>query len=157
MHLCGHAALFDIRDRGGDIIRKGAFATAHAPVPLLWQHDPARRIGTAHLLFEDGEGLFVEAAISASGGTAQAAARMLADGRVTGLSFGYRVRDARPGPPARGGMPTRELTAVELVEISLVTNPMQPAARVCRIIGADGVARVPGPFKPQQTRPDKGV
>jgi uncharacterized protein len=47
----------------------------------------------------------------------------LKEGTVRGLSFGYRVREAAGESP-------RELMAVELVEVSLVTFPMQPKARV---------------------------
>ena len=55
----GHAALFDVRDRGGDVIRGGAFGDAAAPLPLLWQHDPLRRIGTVEAVAEDAAGLRV--------------------------------------------------------------------------------------------------
>jgi hypothetical protein len=48
---------------------------------------------------------------------------LLKEGAVGGLSFGYRVREARGEAP-------RELTELELVEVSLVTFPMQPKARV---------------------------
>lgn len=48
---------------------------------------------------------------------------MLGDGAVSGLSFGYRVREAQADA-------NRELTDLELVEVSLVTFPMQPGARV---------------------------
>jgi hypothetical protein len=50
---------------------------------------------------------------------------------MDGLSFGYRVRASGDGAPGRGGRPTRELTALDLVEVSLVARPMQPRARVC--------------------------
>ncbi|MEK6542742.1 MAG: HK97 family phage prohead protease, partial [Pseudomonadota bacterium] len=43
MKFTGYAALFDVADRGGDVIRRGAFGDAGAPIPLLWQHDPKRR------------------------------------------------------------------------------------------------------------------
>jgi uncharacterized protein len=43
---------------------------------------------------------------------------------VGGLSFGYRARAFR-----RDGA-GRELTAIDLFEVSLVTHPMQFAARV---------------------------
>jgi HK97 family phage prohead protease len=45
-------------------------------------------------------------------------------GAIDGLSFGYRVKAASP---ARNG---RRLERLELVEISLVTFPMQGEARV---------------------------
>ena len=130
MRLAGYAALFDVRDRGGDTVRQGAFAGAKAPVPLLWQHDPARRIGTVTALHEDERGLRVEAVIDGRGGCAKAAAAMLGEGEVGGLSFGYRVRDGREGPPGPGGIRTRELRALDIVEVSIVARPMQPGARV---------------------------
>jgi hypothetical protein len=51
------------------------------------------------------------------------AAALLGAGAVSGLSFGYRVREAKGAGP-------RELVDLELVEVSLVTFPMQPKARV---------------------------
>ena len=65
MRLAGYAAIFDAPDRGGDIVRKGAFArAATAGLPLLWQHDTARRIGFVESLSEDERGLRVIAQIA---------------------------------------------------------------------------------------------
>ena len=65
MRLAGYAAIFDAPDRGGDIVRKGAFArAAKAGLPLLWQHDTARRIGFVESLSEDERGLRVIAQIA---------------------------------------------------------------------------------------------
>lgn len=114
MKFAGYAAIFDRPDCGGDVVRKGAFASAPAGgLPLFWQHDTGQRIGTVEHLAEDTRGLRVIA--------------QLADGCSVapgqGLSFGYRVRAARKGK-------FRELTDLELIEVSLVTQPMQPLARV---------------------------
>jgi phage head maturation protease len=49
---------------------------------------------------------------------------LLERGKVDGLSFGYRVREAK----SVGGL--RELIALDLVEVSLVAQPMQKLARV---------------------------
>jgi phage head maturation protease len=43
------------------------------------------------------------------------------------LSFGYRVSAGRALPTGR------ELQAVDLFEVSLVTHPMQPLARVLMV------------------------
>lgn len=126
MRFAGYAALFDRIDRGGDIVRPGAFARAIAEgraVPLLWQHDPARPIGTIERIAEDGRGLRVIGRITGATRTAREAAAMLREGAVDGLSFGYRVRAAEHRT-------NRELTDLDLVEVSLVTLPMQPRARV---------------------------
>jgi len=114
--FAGYAAVFDVPDRGGDVVRRGAFGRA-GPVPLLWQHNGAP-VGTIERLAEDRRGLRVIGHVSAPE-LAEAVAR----GAVTGLSFGYRVT------AARGGV-RREIEGLDLVEISLVTRPMQPLARV---------------------------
>lgn len=132
MRFAGYAAVFDTVDKGGDIIRRGAFADALKPgaergIPLLWQHRPDRPIGRIEHLSEDGRGLRVIARLHPHAGEA---ARAVQTGAVRGLSFGYRVR-------ASIGSTPRELTALDLVEVSLVTHPMHPAARVHAVEGAN--------------------
>ena len=134
MRFAGYAALFDRVDRGGDIVRPGAFARAVAAgparVPLLWQHEPDRPIGRIERIAEDGRGLRVIARLAEGSAAGRDAAALLRDGAVGGLSFGYRVKGKRDGPH-------RELTDLDLVEVSLVTFPMQPAARV-HAVAEDG-------------------
>ena len=125
LRFAGYAAVFDRPDRGGDVVRAGASARSLArggPVPLLWQHDAARPIGRIDYLKEDKRGLRVIARLS-EGRAGREAAALLKEGAVRGLSFGYRVRAAHGDAP-------RELTELDLVEVSLVTLPMQPKARV---------------------------
>ena len=133
MRFAGYAAVFGHADRGGDVVRAGAFARAvgrgAAAVPLLWQHEAGRPIGRIEYLREDKRGLRVIARLS-EGAAGKEAAALLRDGAVGGLSFGYRVREARGEKP-------RELTDLELVEVSLVTFPMQPKARVHAVETAD--------------------
>ncbi|MCA3255754.1 MAG: HK97 family phage prohead protease [Alphaproteobacteria bacterium] len=133
--LAGYAAVFDVRDRGGDVVRRGAFAGALAAggagVPLLWQHDAARPIGRVTRIGEDRRGLRVVAEIEERAADGANAAALLRAGAVDGLSIGYRVKRAR-GRPGGG----RELIDVELIEVSVVTFPMQPLARVLGLSGA---------------------
>ena len=126
MRFAGYAAIFDRPDRGGDVIRKGAFLGSlqqGGGVPLLWQHRPGAVIGRIEHLSEDRRGLRVIAELG-EGAEAARAARLVRSGRLDGLSFGYRVREAERS----GGL--RELRELELVEVSLVAEPMQPRARV---------------------------
>ena len=82
---------------------------------MLLGHDARRQIGTIDDLREDARGLRIIAACAG------------AQVRVgQGLSFGYRVRRAHRS--ACGAY--RELTQLDLIEISLVAQPMQPLARV---------------------------
>lgn len=124
MRLAGYAALFGIPDAARDMILPGAFAATLAGrterLPLFWQHRPSQRIGWVETVSEDDRGLRVVATIDP--GTRPAA--LLGEGAVNGLSFGYRAKDFRHTPQGR------ELRAVELFEVSLVTRPLQHGARV---------------------------
>jgi len=111
----GYAALWDRVDRAGDVFRAGAFGAART-VPLLWQHRGAP-VGVAAVR-EDATGLRIQGQLTDRG-----LAAMVRDGRLTGLSVGYR-------PPVAARGRARELIRVRLVEVSLVPVPMQPAARV---------------------------
>jgi HK97 family phage prohead protease len=115
--FAGYAALFDIADAAGDVIRPGAFAKALAEtseVPLYWQHRPERRIGAIERLEEDSRGLRVIAKLDPT----------VRPRDATGLSFGYRARGFRKLPAGR------LLEDIDLLEVSLVTHPLQHLARV---------------------------
>ncbi|WP_017672469.1 HK97 family phage prohead protease [Blastomonas sp. AAP53] len=122
VRFAGYAALFDRIDRGGDIVRRGAFtgSLGGGGLPLLWQHRPDRLIGRIEHASEDRRGLRVIAALDDGATEALAALR---SGAVMGLSFGYRVRKAMGSHP-------RELIDLDLVEVSLVSVPMMPGAKV---------------------------
>lgn len=125
MRFAGYAALFGTRDAARDAIRPGAFArwlsTRIAPLPLFWQHRPDQQIGWVEHMAEDAHGLRVIAAIDNPQG---GAGRALLRGAVTGLSFGYRARHTNHTPEGR------DLLAVDVFEVSLVTHPLQHGARV---------------------------
>lgn len=116
VRFAGYAAVFDRADRGGDVVRPGAFGPV-GPVPLLWQHKGAP-VGVIEAIGEDARGLRVIGRVEDP-----RLAALVAEGAVAGLSFGYRVEAARQGM-------VRELTRLRLIEVSLVAQPMQPLARV---------------------------
>lgn len=120
VRFAGYAAVFDRADNGGDVVRAGAFAESlkrAADIPLLLQHKGAP-IGRIEHLSEDKRGLRVIARLDAR------ASELVKRGKMAGLSFGYRVREAR----SAAGL--RELIELDLVEVSLVARPMQKLARV---------------------------
>ena len=125
LRIAGYAALFDIADGAKDTIRRGAFANTLAnrrePIPLYWQHQPDQQIGQVELVEEDTKGLRVVARID---NPQSRAVHDLLGQRINGLSFGYRARGYHRS--AEG----RVLEEVDLFEISLVTHPLQPGARV---------------------------
>ncbi len=128
----GYASLFGLADQGGDIVRAGAFAASLARlaakgerVRMLWQHDPARPIGVWDEIREDGRGLWVKGRLLPEVAQAREAMTLISAGAMDGLSIGYRTVSAERDAKGR-----RLLTEVELWEVSLVTFPMLPDARL---------------------------
>ncbi len=134
----GYASVFGRADRGGDVVEKGAYAAslkaiadAGGRVKMLWQHDPAQPIGVWDEVYEDNRGLYVKGRLLADVALAREAAALLEAGAIDGLSIGYRTLKA-----TKDDMGRRRLSELELWEVSLVTFPMLPDARV----GAKGEA-----------------
>ncbi len=62
LRFAGYASVFDRIDRGGDIVRAGAFRQSldrNGKIPLLWQHQQGRVVGKIEHLAEDARGLQV--------------------------------------------------------------------------------------------------
>ncbi len=116
----GYAAVFGHPDLSGDVIRAGAFSRSlrSGLPPMLLQHRAGAIVGRWVRLVETGRGLFVRGLIES-----ETAAQLARDG-LDGLSIGFRPRVW--ADRAAGG---RLLADIELVEVSLVAQPMQPAAR----------------------------
>ncbi len=130
--IAGYASLYGAADQGGDVVQAGAYgaslaalATAGGSVKMLWQHDPARPIGVWDEVREDARGLFVRGRLLTEVQAGREALALLKAGAIDGLSIGYRTRRAEKA--AAGG---RLLHEIELWEVSLVTFPMLPEARV---------------------------
>ncbi|MEQ1619685.1 MAG: HK97 family phage prohead protease [Terricaulis sp.] len=127
MMIEGYASLFGIADQMGDVVRAGAFAVSlqrrSEKLPMLVEHE--RRLLAGHWCFarEDGRGLYVRGAISDDQPGASRARRMLARG-IDGLSIGFVPLVAHKH--ALG----RVIEEIELLEVSIVTQPMQPQARL---------------------------
>ncbi|MGJ8546805.1 MAG: HK97 family phage prohead protease [Sulfitobacter sp.] len=138
--ISGYASLFGAQDQGGDVVAAGAYAASLAKaraagrsIKMLWQHDPAQPIGIWDEIREDSKGLFVQGRLLGGVAKAREAAELLAAGAIDGLSIGYRT--VRASKTAQG---QRLLTELDLWEVSLVTFPMLPAARVA------GKSQTPG-------------
>jgi HK97 family phage prohead protease len=129
--IAGYASLFGTADQGGDVVVAGAYGAslkrltaAGRGVKMLWQHDPARPIGVWDEVREDGRGLHVKGRLLLEVQAAREAHVLLQAGAIDGLSIGYRTLRAEKS----GGQ--RLLHEIELWEVSLVTFPMLPEARV---------------------------
>jgi HK97 family phage prohead protease len=129
LRFAGYASVFNRIDRGGDVVRPGAFRRTllrQASVPLLWQHQPSRVIGTIEHLKEDERGLQVIGRLR-DDDFGRLLSRELKRGMLDGLSFGYRVASFRRDEGRR------EIEDLDLLEVSLVRQPMQPLARVHKL------------------------
>ncbi|MEL6289395.1 MAG: HK97 family phage prohead protease [Pseudomonadota bacterium] len=127
----GYASLFDTPDLGRDIVARGAFAASLAErgadgVRMLFQHDPSKPIGTWTEIKEDRRGLRVAGQLTLGSALAREVHALLREGALDGLSIGFRTVKGTRDPATR----MRTLHVVDLWEISVVTFPMQPQARV---------------------------
>ena len=143
----GYASLFGKCDQGGDVVQSGAYGkslnalkASGRQVKMLWQHDPAQPIGVWDEVHEDDKGLFVKGRILKDVEKGREAAALIEAGAIDGLSIGYRTVRAQ-----KDGKGQRLLSELELWEVSLVTFPMLPDARVGAkgetLGGADSILR----------------
>lgn len=129
MRINGYASLWGVADLNGDVVHCGAFADSLAKtgaegVRMLWQHDGREVIGRWERIVEDERGLFVEGVVGDWSGKARMARAVCATGAVDGLSIGFRTAKAR-----KAGR-LRVLSGVALWEVSVVTFPACPGARL---------------------------
>ncbi|MBI4275960.1 MAG: HK97 family phage prohead protease [Rhizobiales bacterium] len=127
----GYASLFGEVDQARDMVMPGAFAQSLARrgvrrVPMLFQHDPAEPIGVWLDLYEDFRGLFARGRLIPEVMRARELFALLKAGAADGLSIGFRTVKSRVEPRTR----VRKLVQIDLWEISIVTFPLLPGARV---------------------------
>ena len=128
----GYASYFGQADNGNDVVTRGAYSKSLAAlaardrtVKMLWQHDPSQPIGIWDEVREDTRGLYVKGRILTDVARGAEAAALIGAGAIDGLSIGYRTVKATKNDKGQ-----RLLHELELWEVSLVTFPMLPSARV---------------------------
>lgn len=141
----GYGAIFGNIDAGGDMIERGAFKQTLREwedkgkyPPMLLQHgggifggpaDDMLPVGKWTAMEENTKGLKVEGELFALGTErGQYIYEGLKAGALDGLSIGYRIKEFVQG--VKPTEPRRKLKAVDLVELSIVTFPMNDKARV---------------------------
>jgi HK97 family phage prohead protease len=134
----GYASKFDLLDRGGDIVKPGAFKASiadwkrkKAMPPILWQHDPYTPIGVWTELKEDDVGLLGQGPAAAGHPAGRICRSLIKAKAVRGLSIGYETIDADYDRQTGA----RHLKKVDLWEISPVTFPMLPEAQIAGVKG----------------------
>lgn len=129
--FAGYASKFGGVDSYGDTILPGAYRKTlkkrDRPIRMRWNHfGPV--IGKWLELREDEAGLYVEGELTPGHSVAEDVAASLKHGAVDGLSIGFRPVQTRDLGDGR-----RELKEIELVEISVVEEPADLAARISNV------------------------
>lgn len=124
--ISGIAWKFGIPDRIGDEIDPGAFKDAKLPLPMLFGHDQNDPIGIWDRADEKSDGLHISGKLLVDDvARAREVRALVKSGAVRGISIGFMTKKASAKPG--GG---RTIKSLELLEVSLVTLPMHPGARV---------------------------
>jgi hypothetical protein len=140
----GYASLFNKEDLGHDLILPGAFRDSLAQrgpagIKLLFQHKPDEPIGIWEQLKEDARGLYARGRLMLDVARAREVLALMRAGALDGLSIGFRTvagrRDAKTG--------IRRVAKVDLWEISIVTFPLLPEARVAHVKAQPFAGRAP--------------
>lgn len=130
----GYASLFGMVDMGRDEIMPGAFRESlsvrgPARIKMLWSHDAREPVGVWDSVVEDARGLKVAGRLNLDVARAREIHALMREGAIDGLSIGFRAQ--RAVTDRKSGV--RRLFKVDLWEISLVTFPMLPQARVSSV------------------------
>jgi HK97 family phage prohead protease len=127
----GYASLFGAIDQARDMVMPGAFERSLRlrgvrRIPMLFQHDPAEPVGVWLELREDAHGLYARGRLIPEVTRGRELLALLRAGTADGLSIGFRTVKGRLDPKTR----VRKLDVIDLWEISIVTFPLLPGARV---------------------------
>ena len=130
----GYASIFNRVDLGRDLVLPGAFRRSIRRrgvrgIRMLYQHDPSQVIGTWRTVREDAAGLFVEGHLSPDVVRAREVRSLMRAGALDGLSIGFHT--VRATKNAQTGV--RSIIEADLWEVSVVTFPMLPDARVAEV------------------------
>ncbi len=137
MTVGGYAAVFgEAADIGGlfqEVVIRGAFAATlqTADVRAYFDHDSGRVLGRSSAgtlrLQEDAKGLAVEIDLPDTS-DGRDVRTLIERGDVSGMSFGFRT--LRQEWDETGEIPVRKLLEVELIEVSIVSQPAYDGASV---------------------------
>jgi hypothetical protein len=140
----GYGSIFNNKDLGNDVVLAGAFAQSIGrkgakAIKLLYQHKQDEPIGVFDEIIEDQKGLKVKGRLAMGTQRGREVYELMKMGAIDGLSIGYRVDDKGYDYDKRRRR--RMLKSVDLMEISAVTFPMNPKARIQAVKGAERTVR----------------
>lgn len=135
--FAGYASVFDAVDLSSEVVAPGAFAKSLADkgpagIRMLFQHNPDEPIGHWLSIAEDGRGLRVRGRINTDVARGREVLALMRSGGLDGLSIGFRTIRARSDKDSG----VRRIVEADLWEISIVTFPMLPQARISAVKAA---------------------
>ena len=130
--ISGYAAIFNNKDKAGDILLKGCFAKsiqdrgpesqANDKIIMLWQHDQHEPIGRISVLLEDEKGLYFEAVIDDVERGNQTI-KQLESGTLNQFSIGYSyVWEKCEYDQERDAFIVKEVVLYEISVVSIGCN-----------------------------------
>ena len=136
----GYGSVFGNKDLGNDVIEVGAFTKSlksrkPQSVKLLYQHKSDMPIGVFDEIKEDEHGLVVKGRLALKTQAGAEAYELLKMGALDGLSIGFKVNPEQVSYDRRANK--RIIKEVDLMEVSLVTFPMNPQALVRSVKGQE--------------------
>lgn len=140
--FCGMGSVYGVIDQGDDIVASGAFGeslkdwSSKGRMPaLLWQHNQREPIGAYTKMEETDGGLYVEGTLALKTQRGAEAYELMKMKALSGLSIGFMTRE--DSFDQKSGI--RTIKKGDLYEVSLVTFPMNDAARVQSIKALDQI------------------
>tara|TARA_R110002012_G_scaffold216320_1_gene387390 strand:- start:1135 stop:1812 length:678 start_codon:yes stop_codon:yes gene_type:complete len=136
----GYGSVFNNKDLGNDVIRKGSFSRTIAEkkpnqIKLLYQHKTDEPIGVIDAIEEDSKGLKIKGRLAMGTQKGREVYELMKMGALDSMSIGYRL--APDGYKYDDKNKRRVIKEVDLMEISMVTFPMNPKAKVTKVKRSD--------------------
>ena len=132
----GYASVFNNKDLGNDVIEKGAFAKSvykkrPKQIKLLYQHKTDEPIGVIDEIEEDNKGLRVKGRLAIKTERGKYVYELMKMGALDSMSIGYRLNPK--GYNYNDKDKKRTIKEVDLMEVSMVTFPMNPKAKITKV------------------------
>ncbi len=135
----GYASVYSNVDQGGDIVKPGAFDDSlrtgrpASKVKMLMHHDTRRPVGVWLEMKSDAKGLFVKGQLLLATQEGRDAYELMKVGAIDAMSIGYRTKEDSYDSQSQ----VRTIVKADLLEVSLVTFPMNEQATVSGVKNGD--------------------
>lgn len=141
----GYGSVFNVKDSYADVVMPGAFtrtlqeSASKGRLPaMLWQHDYTQPIGVWTEMSQDERGLRVKGQIATNTRAGRDAYELMKLKALDGLSIGYRTRKYVWDEASK----VRQLTDLDLLEVSPVVFPANDASRIASVKDDGGMPSV---------------